>query len=163
VNSAGSPVYFKATTNGPGNYYTCSGPGALYYSVQAAGIAAINYIIDTHGNVPREYGNDIYQDQNGVYSFNEPIQGADCTIDTQCSVDPSQFTEPDGTEIMGIFHTHPFGGEFSYPNDYAAPDALQVPAFLGNPRGCIQMYVPVPGQQFQGAVITLQGSPSVCP
>jgi len=121
----------------------------------------IHYIFDIHGNAPREYGNDIYLDQNGVYSFNEPIAGPDCTINTGCSIAPRNFTEPDGTEIAGI--VHPFGGEFTYPNDYAAPDLLQVPAFLGNPRGCIQVYVPVPGQQFQGAVTTLQGSPSVCP
>lgn len=164
IGAAGRPVYFWASANGPGSYYAYSGPSALYYSVQAAGIAAINYIYDTHGNAPREYGNDIYQDQNGVYSFNEPVPGPDCTINTLCSVSPRDFSEPDDTEIVGLFHTHPFGGDFSSA-DISAADKVQVPSFLGNPQGCIVVYYPAdpsnPNGPPRGGI--LQGTPNVCP
>jgi RHS repeat-associated protein len=44
TNIAGSPVYFLATTNGSGAYYTYSGAGSLFYSGNAAGSAAVlNY------------------------------------------------------------------------------------------------------------------------
>ena len=167
LNSNGQPVYFWASTNGSGSYYTYSGPGALYYSLQAAGIAALNYIFQNDTSLLHEYGGNIYADANGVYSFTNPnfdpasppcdINGPPCFY----TEDPNAI--PQGTTLTGIFHTHPFGGIYD-SEDIGVADDVGVPSFLGyppganfGPSGCIWMYTPG-----QVPATLLQGLPGAC-
>ncbi len=94
------PVYFAATTNGPGRYYTTSGPGALFYSAEAAGTAAIDYINEKSKRENRKYAGEIYRDQNDIYSYTALRPG---TVDSSI-VDPNAI--PEGTVSFGDYHTH---------------------------------------------------------
>lgn len=65
-----------------------------------------------------------------------------CTVDTTCSFDPNQVVDPSDTTVAGLYHTHPFGGDLTYPNDYADAYKLQVPTFAGTPQGTMYWYEP---------------------
>ncbi len=112
--------YFWASTNGPGAYYAYSGPGALYYDLgdaQAGGaLAAFNAMVA--GGVPQEWGDAAYEDANGVFSFTAPeIIGPPCSEDETCEGGIS-LTTPDGTQLMGTEHTHPWpGGSNQFDGD----------------------------------------------
>lgn len=166
LNANGQPVYFFASTNGTGSYYTFSGPGALYYNLNAAGIAALNFIFDNDTSLLSEYGGNIYVDANGLFSFTTP--NTDPTsppcdpYGSPCFYTDNPNAIPDDTTLAGIFHTHPYGGIFD-TDDLKAADDLGVPSFLGypptlfGPVGCIWQYTP---GQSQAAL--LQGTTTVC-
>ena len=158
--------YFWASTNGPGSYYYYSGPGALYYSLNAAVVAAFEYTFHNDPEsasepVAYEYGEAAYSDANGVFSFTGPIatQVGGCTIDTMCTFDPNQVTLPPNVTLAAILHSHPFGGGFTVPEDTGDADILNVPSYIGNPQGCIEFYVPGTSPN-QGM---LQGDSGICP
>ena len=160
VNGNGQPVYFWVSTNGSGSYYTYSGPGALYYSLEAAAIAALGYVWNTYGVTNNEYGGNIYRDANGVYSFTQPVAGPPCQGPSAlggCEFfeDPSAI--PNDTELGGIYHTHPYGGSFSLEDTNVA-DTVGVPSFVGTPQGCIWEYPP----NSLPPAILLQGTQAVC-
>ena len=153
VNGNNQPIYFAATTNGTGSYYTYSGPGSMFYSAPAAASGAFGYIFDTYGNAGngtfrQEYGGDVYSDGNGLYSYTDPLPGDNiCTIDTVCSFDPTQVVDPSGTSTAGLYHTHPFGGGITDPDDYFDSFQAQVPTFVGIPQGTMFWYYPPPAGQ----------------
>ena len=137
VGMDGRVQYFWASTNGLGSYYNYSGPGALYYSADQAGLAALNYIKDrglmspywdynTNQLGTMEPGGKVYGDQNGVYSFSEPNQGDFCADGSAfCRVDIRLATVPGGATIVGMYHAHSDWwiydpGGFSAEDFYAA-------------------------------------------
>jgi RHS repeat-associated protein len=150
VNSkTGQIGYAWASVNGPAMYYAYYGPGALYYDAQSAAAAAFAYVFGTYSNaqgpgVAYEYGGDIYTDANGVYSYTNPIwtQVGGCTIDTTCTFNGNVVNLPAGTDSAGDYHTHPFGGDFTLPDDYYGALATGFPSFLGQPSGCNEYYYP---------------------
>lgn len=109
VDSAGNLVYFWASTNGPGGYYTYSGPGSLYMSPDAAGTAAALSIWQQSNSSLTEYGGNIYEDANGVFSYSPPQEAATpCDVQAEAcemTIDSSQI--PAGTTLVGDYHSHP--------------------------------------------------------
>ena len=141
---------FWAFANGSG-YYAVSGPGALYYSVRQAGMAAVQNINGTSIAKNREYAGEVYEDQNGIYSYTYPTAG-----DVASSrVDPNGI--PGGTMFVGDYHTHganSFGvydDEHFSPQDIFSSQSLYssypgfVGGFLGTPGGRIEFYSPATG------------------
>jgi RHS repeat-associated protein len=147
-------AYFWASTNGPGRYYTYSGPGALYYTLQQAGLAAANYIAgvvhpsfqgDNH-----EYASNVYADSNGVFSFTQPEQSPECPSEADCSWSPDFGAVPDGTLLVGSAHSHPPGGygdtSFSEINDigtYLSFDPQLFGFLLTAPGNRVVMFNPI--------------------
>jgi RHS repeat-associated protein len=117
-------VQFWEFANGGSGYYAYTGPGALYYSVQGAALAAGRYMWDP--NDTHEYHTNIYRDKNEVFSYTTPEQGPDCAetlsegLGNGCGWTPD-LSVPPGTDLVGTEHTHPeveglSSGEFS-PED----------------------------------------------
>ncbi len=138
------PVYFSATTNGPGRYYAYSGPGALFYNLEAAGIAALLAVDGDTGK--SEFGGEIYLDANGLYSFDEARQGTSSGFTTVPNM------VPPGTIFVGDYHTHIVVYDFSL-KDVRFIDLTRIVdpnyqgAFLLAPDGTIRVYYPsgIPG------------------
>jgi Protein of unknown function (DUF2934) len=124
----------------------------------SAGIAGVNYIFDTYpnaseGTVRNEYGFNIYG-LDGFYSYTDPVEGPDCTIDTGCEFTENGNAIPEDSTLEGVGHTHPFGGMFSIEDSNTADD-YDVPSFIGIPGTppCIFIYPPYslpPVTQLQG-------------
>lgn len=111
IGADGRPGYFFASTEGPGAYYNYSGPGALYYSIESAGLGASNYLMTQfspdYSHDMHEYESNIYGDGNEVFSYTAAQQGPECSTGQDC---PSSFDFadiPDGTTLVGSAHTHP--------------------------------------------------------
>ena len=105
-------IYFFAGVNGPGRYYSYSGPGALYYSLGAAQAAAslANFNAMVLNGEHQEWGNAAYLDANGVYSFTESqIIGPPCDEGQGCFGEQT-LAVPDGTTLAGVQHSHPWVG-----------------------------------------------------
>jgi len=102
--------YFAATTSGTGAYYNYRGPGSMFYSVQAAGAAAASATAQGQ-NDKHEYWSNIYQDDNGLYSYSALQQGPLCQVGQNCHWSPDYNDHP-GT-LVGGAHNHPanFGSE----------------------------------------------------
>ena len=145
--------YFWASTNGPGSYYSYTGPGALYYSVEQAGIAAVQYSNPLSIKQNKEYSGNLYLDQNDVFSFTTPTSSGDVAASP---FDPSNI--PAGTIYAGSYHDH---GAFLQASDenfspqgcnggqlcdlgIANSAALNGgnPMFLGTPSGRVEVYYP---------------------
>jgi len=118
INSHGKPVYFWAPANGPGNFYTFSGPGALYYSVNQAGIAAGKLFIAASVAIQREFFGTVSQDANGVFTYNQQGIGPPSGPTVDC-----ESTILAGGSDVAIWHTHPI------PND--------IVQFLGDRIGTV--------------------------
>jgi RHS repeat-associated protein len=99
---------YHAFTNG-GGYYSFSGPGALYYTLESAGAAGANYFWNQSTAEKREYGGTIYQDQNGIFSFGAGQVGPPCSDDplSGCEMNIDPTIRPDGSTLFGDYHTHP--------------------------------------------------------
>ena len=116
INGSGQPVYYVASAVGAG-YFTYSGPGALYYSAEAAGDAAGLADKQASGNdsVMREYGETVYAEA-GFYSFSQLQQGPACDPNTGAcgpwSIDTTNV--PEGAVVVGLAHDHPGTGFGSY-------------------------------------------------
>ena len=74
-----------------GKYYDYSGPGALYYSLAAAELGALanagaqgamTAVLNSQtGQIGvEEWGGNVYEDANGVYSYTSPVQGPFCPM-----------------------------------------------------------------------------------
>ena len=127
--SDGRVAQFRAFTTGAG-YYPVLGPGAPYFSFEAAGIAA-GLAVDEAEDGKVEWGAEIYRDANGIYSFTEPRPGTP----TGYQVDPSRI--PSGAVFVGDVHTHLRGGSHTFTlqdqiriNDTRRYDANYLGAFL---------------------------------
>ena len=149
TDSDGNFVYFYATVNGGGDYYTMDGPGAMFYSIIGAGLGAESYINGTSIEENAEYAGEVYQDSNGLYSYTAPIEGDE----RSSTVDPEAI--PNGDLFVADYHTHgadsngafddenysdvdltnAFYFQQQYPNQYAG-------SFLGTPAGRVQFLVP---------------------
>jgi hypothetical protein len=119
VNGNNQPAHFWASTNGPGSYYTNSGPGALYYSVAAAQAAGSlsNFSAMVQNGQHQEWGNTTYQDANGVYSFTESqVIGPPCDEGQGCQGEQT-LEVPDGTLLVGVQHSHPWVGGWGQFDD----------------------------------------------
>jgi RHS repeat-associated protein len=116
VNGNGQPVYYFASAVG-GGYFTYSGAGALFYSIQAAlaagALAAQG--ASAADSTTREYGTPIYT-QGGVYSFSVLQQGPPCDLDTGAcgpwGIDVTAI--PGGATTVGLGHDHPGTGFGAY-------------------------------------------------
>jgi hypothetical protein len=159
INGAGRPVAFQAFTVGGGGYYTFSGPGAVYYSEDQAGQAALDYVksmgalspywnYETNQLGVEEWGGNIYVDQDDIWSFTEPIQGPFCAEGSSfCTIDTKNVPIPDGAADAGLYHTHP---DWWIPNigfsaqDYSAAMGgafgYAVPSYLLTLAGTIAVF-----------------------
>jgi hypothetical protein len=118
-------------------------------SYQDAGVGAVSYFNPISISQNREYGGNIYEDANGVYSYNLTNVGAVCSgPDVDCGFVPQPTDIPgDSSTLDAIWHTHAgnnwFGeGEIFSTDDYNTADTIGVPSFLGTPEGRITMYDP---------------------
>jgi hypothetical protein len=116
-------VQFSAFAGGGSGYYGVYGPGALYFTRNEAGAAALNYYgpsseqSNADGN-RHEYGGNLYVDQNGIYSYTGVLAiGPDCSETAgKCTTGPFSNWVPDGNKIVGDWHTHPWAnGSFGGP------------------------------------------------
>jgi RHS repeat-associated protein len=146
--SNGQYMQYSAFATG-GNYYANSGPGALYWNLQAAGTAAALYMEQAAIDQNREYGGAIYQDANGVYSYTQPQAGPPCDVLSDACEINIDTTVPDGTSLVGSYHDHPDipgGQSFSQggPNsDIFGLANANMFGFLGTaPYGRVLMFDP---------------------
>jgi hypothetical protein len=106
--------------------------------------AAANSYERQSNDEQREYGGNVYEDSNGMYSYTAASPGPPCSED-QCTHDPNPSDIPDGTTLAGLYHTHPSipgddGTEVSLDDVNVARD-LQVPEFVAtNPTGRVVMF-----------------------
>jgi RHS repeat-associated protein len=111
VGADGRPMYFFASTEGSGGYYDYSGPGALYYSVESAGLGASNYLMaqfsPDFSHDMHEYESNLYEDANEVFSYTPAQQGAECSVGESCDESFDFGDIPAGTTLVGSAHTHP--------------------------------------------------------
>jgi len=116
-------VQFSAFAGGGSGYYGVYGPGALYFTKNEAGAAALNYYgpsseqSEADGN-RHEHGGNLYVDQNGIFSYTAVLKiGPPCSETAgTCTTGPFSDWVPDGTEIVGDWHTHPWAnGSFGGP------------------------------------------------
>jgi RHS repeat-associated protein len=129
-NADGRPVYFWASTNGPGKYYTYLGPGALYYSADQAGIAAGAFFILASVTYNREYGGGITEDANGVFSYYLAAIGEVCAPNEDCL---NSFSP--GPNDVADWHTHPYeGNKVQFLGDQGA-EYNPVPDYVTTPEG----------------------------
>jgi RHS repeat-associated protein len=182
VGPDGRPAYFWASTNGPGNYYTYSGPGALYYSANAAGIGFESAFQGLSQTEEGEYNTTVYRDANGVYSYSDPSFSACQPLPgipyLGCGSNPDPTNFPDGAVPVGTAHTHPledalnlsdiiYGmdvtGATNLFRDYPTINAL----YVGTVPGRVLLYVPslyAPGRSNQcQATFVLQGPAAPAP
>jgi hypothetical protein len=148
INANGQFTKFWAWANGTSGYYPVYGAGSLQYSIFAAAKAAINYINQTSQDEVREYAGEIYEDDNGIYSFTQPRPG---TIDRSW-VNPNAI--PKGTSFVGDYHTHPGAPGYDSENfseqdktgaeSYAKRYPDYYITFLGTPTWQIKPYYPRP-------------------
>ena len=144
----GRPIYFKASTNGPGSYYAYSGPGSVFYNLRAAGIAASLYALNKSSNDSddREFAGELYEDANGIYSYDEPRPGSD----GHSEVDPSAI--PAQTVFVADYHSH---GSFPAPGTelFSPDDKFGIVqywfifdyyrgGYLGTPLGYVKFFNP---------------------
>jgi hypothetical protein len=152
TNQNGSPIYFFATTEGSGSYYTYSGPGSLFYSltgVNGAGLAAANYLAgmaqpDYAGDM-HEYADNVYSDANGLFSYTPAQQGPVCDSQADCTWTPD-YSVPDGDTLVGAAHTHP-------PYGYGESEFSDLPGGTGD----IETYLNSTPQLF-GFLVTPPGN-----
>jgi RHS repeat-associated protein len=90
-----------------GAYYASSGPGSIFWNVESAGIAAVEYSDPMSIIAGLEYWGNLYEDQNGVYSFTTGEWGE------SDSSDFNPYAIPSGTIYVGDYHDH---GGFSSPD-----------------------------------------------
>ncbi len=99
------------------NYYANWGPGSMFWSVSADGLAAVQYLEGVAGpNATHEYADNLYLDSNGVYSYSPAQEGPECPATSTCLWQADFSNIPDGTDLVGSAHTHTDGfgsGEFS--------------------------------------------------
>jgi RHS repeat-associated protein len=160
VNGHGEFSHYVAFANGGGSY-AYLGPGALYFSAQQAGIAAVRNINGKSIDQNREYAGEIFEadPQNGTYSYTVPVPG-DVASST---VDPTAI--PLGSIFVGDYHTHGADSEGMYDDEHFSPQDrsstltlfLMYPnfigGFLGTPGGRVEFYSPYPA----GTVTVLHG------
>jgi RHS repeat-associated protein len=130
IGPDGRPVYFWASTNGPGSYYTYSGPGALYYSSDQAGAAAGAFSISLSEALQRELGGSVTEDANGVFSYNlSPNPGIPCGPTEDCSITISPVDN-----AVALWHTHPVpNGLIQFLGDRSA--AVPFGSYVTTPIG----------------------------
>jgi RHS repeat-associated protein len=174
VNSQGQPVYFQAFAGGGGGYFTYSGAGSLFYSVQAAGTAAAlaAQLASAANPTAIEYGGNVYADnQDGVYSYSPLQQGQPCLDSGECDLSIAPTGVPDGDSIIGLYHDHPGTGPGSYDFSVGCTncdlDNLSAAGYYGflatQPPSRVLMFNPVVfnnwfyGQGNGPAVCVLQG------
>ena len=159
-NQYGSYVQFVATMNG--NYFQCDIAGD-FSTQQAAGKAATTCGIGESKAWGVEFSGNIYQSDDGSYSFTLPAT----IFDPHHSAwDPANI--PDGTTYAGFYHTHDTEGEndvneqFSGRDEYletSSPMNLAFPTYLGTAGGRIIMYDPFQIMRFPNGCV-LVGSPT---
>ena len=108
-------VQFSAFARGGSGYYGVYGPGALYFSADDAGTAAVRFYApftaQTNPDGTRnEYAGNVYADQNGIYSYTGELAiGPDCPETApSCTTDPVSNWVPAGTQEVADWHTHPW-------------------------------------------------------
>jgi|WetSurMetagenome_2_1015567.scaffolds.fasta_scaffold220862_1 RHS repeat-associated protein len=98
----------------------------------------------------REYGTQIYMQEDGKYSYAIPVYG------DELSVSPLLAAVPEGAKATDLAHTHGNyietingnkvnNNEFSQ-EDKDVSDNLQMPNYLGTPSGTFQVYDPTTGE-----------------
>jgi RHS repeat-associated protein len=109
-NRSGQPVKFWAFAGGGSGYYSQSGPGALYYSRDAAmGAAGLADAQATAADpVVREYYSLLIEDsQDGVFTFASPVGGEPCTEMPGGQFDcKTFFPSAVASNVFGIAHSH---------------------------------------------------------
>ena len=150
-NQRGQYLQYWAFATG-GGYYAYVGPGALYYSAQQAGIAAVQFTDPMSIKKNKEYSGNLYEDQNGVYSYTTPDPGHE---------DDSPFNPrniPAGTTYVGSYHDH--GAFLAASDENFSPNGCNgghlcdlglamsrlnpggAPFFLGTPSGRVEVFYP---------------------
>jgi RHS repeat-associated protein len=115
--SNGRWVQYQAFAGGGGGYYTMSGAGALYYSLEQAAIGFANYYESLSIGQAAEYLATFYEDvQDGVFSFAitsvsqcQPLVGPYLS----CSGPVDLNAVPPGTTAVATGHTHPLQDEIN--------------------------------------------------
>jgi RHS repeat-associated protein len=152
-------VQFVAFAWGSGGYYGVYGPGALYFSADEAGVAALHFFAPLSAQSDaddsrHEYAGNLYVDQNGIYSYTGALAiGPDCPESAgTCTSGPVSNWVPDGSQMVADWHTHPWDngslggplsmtvtiGDISYTTtswvgDRAGPNAY--PSYVSQPVG----------------------------
>ena len=162
VNGAGQVVSFHAFAGGGSGYYSYSGANAIYYSLEAAGKAGAlaAWGASAKSSAIREYGGNIYADKrDGVYSYTQLQEGPVCDPSGgPCGVLTDSSLIPGGTELVGLYHDHPFGGEFSATdiNTYLGPPSIF--GFVSTSSDRVLMFDPIR----QAAWLNSGASPPIC-
>ena len=137
-----------------------------YTSADAAAVAALKNANPRSVSENLEYGGLIYEDEDGEYNYTGPVSG------TARSVDPYKAPAPEGTLVVGEYHTH---GDYSVPgqnnqvirtsdpsrdrydsNNFGYDDLSRAnwlsqhafsgyKSFLGTPSGVFKVYDPQSG------------------
>ncbi len=155
-----SLVKFQCLADGYCGYHAVYGPGALFFSAEAAGRAAIDFMKPLSENTGWEWVAKLFVFGNGYYSYTEPT--------TSQSPWYAQATQvlPEGTGFVGLAHIHVVVGlgldEIFSPDDIELFDTLAAQApytlwfFLGTPGNRIIVYPASgsPGSKCDGVVIS---------
>jgi hypothetical protein len=103
----GSNLYGYVSNN-PVNFWDPLGltPGDQFSTLNAAAVDALNYSNPDSISENTEYGGTLYQNANGTYSASLPTKGS------STGVNPLVAYPPQGTTLVGDYHTH---GDYSKP------------------------------------------------
>jgi RHS repeat-associated protein len=159
--SNGVYMQYTADANAAGFYY-CLTTGS-FATQQQAGVAAVSCTNGLSIYYNREYAGNIYQTDNGQYSF---------TLGTAQGAANAQlnFADiPGDTDFAGFYHTHGafdinyLSEQFSDVDIGTAngPLNLGFPTYLGTPFGRVEMYVPAQAGQYPNGCVL--AGPAVFP
>jgi RHS repeat-associated protein len=154
ITNDGRFTQFHAFAGDGGGYYPVLGPGSIEYSYQQAGMAAIRNINQTSIDQNTEYAGELYQDANGIYSYDTPRPGSV----SGSFVDPTAV--PSGTNFIADYHTHGANSNGVYDDEHFSTGPQSdvsgitalfgrypnyVGGFLGTPGGRTEFYNPANG------------------
>jgi|HubBroStandDraft_6_1064221.scaffolds.fasta_scaffold05637_1 RHS repeat-associated protein len=140
-------VQYSAFAGGGAGYYGVYGPGALYFTANAAGTAAVQYYgpisaQSSPDGTRNEYGGTVYVDQSGIYSYTGALDvGPDCAQNEDCTASIPTWV-PGGTTEVADWHTHPwegnsgnFGGPVAGSEVYFGGVLISGPVWVGDRAG----------------------------
>lgn len=157
------PMFFAVTENGPGNYYSYSGPGSLHGDFTADAIAAAKWGKQDVGNQPLEPVGNLYEDQNGLFTFDLTSYAPCDPNGTYCEGRVDPYATPEGYYLVGFWHDHPIGGWLggSSEADRSTADFWGIPFITGADR-YVLIYAPHNGCFNGDAVLSGGYRPGSC-
>jgi hypothetical protein len=166
VTSSGVFTQYHAFVQG-GGYYTVAGPGALYFSSEAARAAAINYSqshAEGTSDVRREWKWATYEDDSlGVFSYDSIPSASECPA-PDCSSGFNPVPIPPGVTWVDHGHAHPWPD--SSPAQFGIDQQNQIwwehperPDWVSTPAGQVFMIqMPPPELGITGTLCQVSGT-----